>query len=55
MNLSSKQGIAMHSLNSHATGPEDLEPASANIILVLAVVIEGVEELVVVVVEVVKS
>ena len=55
VNLSAGQGIAMHSLNSHATGPGDLEPASTNFIVVVGVVIEGVEELVVVVVEVVKS
>jgi len=48
VNLSAEQGIAMHSMNLHATGPGDLEPASAKKILVVVLVIEGVEELVVV-------
>ena len=45
VNLSSRQRIEMHSLNSHATGPGDLEPASANVtfMLVVEVGIEGVE------------
>ena len=47
-NLSAEQGIAMHCLKSHATGPGDLEPANAKKILVVVLVIEGVEELVVV-------
>ena len=38
MNLSAEQGIAMHSLNSHATGPGDLEPARADQILVVTIV-----------------
>jgi len=38
----------MHSLNSHATGPGDLEPASAKKNLVVVLVIEVVGECVVV-------
>jgi len=37
VNLSAEQGIAMHSLTSHATGPGDLESASAKRILVVVV------------------
>jgi len=34
----------MHSLNSHATGPGDLEPASAKKILEVALIIEVIGE-----------